>query len=87
MATVNSSGFTVGLNFGSGSSISINGDSISEVLGTKQDKNSLVTDLFAVGSVVITTTANAPYTDGTWTQIHSVELSVGKTMYFWERTA
>ena len=87
MATVNSSGFTVGLNFGTGSSISINGDSISEVLGTKQDKDSLVTDVFAVGSVVMTTTATAPYSNkGTWTQIGTQTIG-STTVYYWQRTA
>ena len=87
-STVNNAGYEVGISFGSNSSISINGDSLNNFINTKQDKDTLLLDVYSIGSTFITTNNVNPgieKMEGTsWTEIGSLNLG-SETIYVWKR--
>ena len=86
--TVNDAGFEVGINLGSSASISINGESISKVLGTKQDQETVRQYVFPEGTLYMTLNGMNPVgiiTDTKWESLGTIQTSDGVTIYFWKR--
>ena len=87
-STVGNAGFEVGIKFGGESTVTIGGQSLTDYVAQKQDKNTLLSDVYPIGSVITTAYDVNPdeYIENTtWTNIGSMELSENHTLYFWER--
>ena len=87
-STVSNAGFEVGIKFGGESSITIGGQTLQTYISQKQDKSTLLSDVYEVGSVMMTSQNDSPanfISNSQWTNLGSLELSSGNTIYFWER--
>ena len=88
-STVSNAGFEVGIKFGGESSITIGGQTLQTYISQKQDKSTLLSDVYDLQSVIITPNNISPaffIPKTQWTSLGSLELSGGKSVYFWERT-
>ena len=88
LGTVNDMGFEVGINLGSTGTVLINGESISKVLGTKQDHNTLRQDVFPSGTLYMTLNGMNPVgiiTGTKWESLGNIETSTGNTISIWKR--
>ena len=52
--TSGSSGYEIGIRFGSESTINVNGKSLTEFINEKQDKETLIQDFYEIGSIMCT---------------------------------
>ena len=89
-STVSNAGFEVGIKFGGDSTVTIGGQTLTEYINQKQDKATLMTDVYEIGSVMVTAQNLSPgnfYSNTQWTNLGSIQLSSGNTIYFWERDA
>ena len=88
-STVDRAGFQVGINFGSDATLQINGESLATWIDRKEDKETLLSDVFVKKSVILTATNSNPggYIDNTtWNQLGSFQAG-SVTLYVWQRTA
>ena len=87
-STVSNAGFEVGIKFGGDSTVTIGGQTLTQYINQKQDKATLLSDVYEVGSVMVTAQNLSPdnfISNTTWTNLGSIQLSSGNTIYFWER--
>ena len=87
--TVKDMGFEVGINLGSTGTILINGEAISDVLGAKQDHNTLRHDVFSDGTLYMTLNGDDPnifITDTEWKSLGTITTDKGNKINFWQRT-
>ena len=87
-STVSNAGFEVGIKFGGDSTVTIGGQTLTQYINQKQDKATLLSDVYEVGSVMVTSQNVSPdsfISNTTWTNLGSIQLSGENTVYFWER--
>ena len=87
-STVSNAGFEVGIKFGGDSTVTIGGQTLTQYINQKQDKATLMTDVYQIGSVMVTIQNVSPdsfISNTQWTSLGSIQLSGGNTVYFWQR--
>ena len=87
--TSGSSGYEIGIRFGSESTINVNGKSLTEFINEKQDKETLLQEVYTVDSIITTDSNTNPSNfiyNTTWKQLGKIDLSEGVSIYFWKRT-
>ena len=87
--TSGSAGYEIGIKFGSESTINVNGKSLTAFIDEKQDKSTLLQDIYPIDSVICLDSDVSPsefIADTTWTKLGKLDLSEDVSIYFWKRT-